>query len=109
MQVHVHYQGMDPSPWLDQFIASRINKLERYLGQASTVEIHLKHTDRTYKTSMAIHGVFKDYAFSSDGENLYESFTLAMDKASRSLGEQKRKVKDKINRKFFSLKKDLAY
>jgi ribosomal subunit interface protein len=109
MQVQVHYQGVDPSPWMDQFVASRLKKLERYLGQSSSVQIHLKFDDRKYSTSMAIHGLFKDYAFTSDGENLYESFSLAIEKANRSLGEQKRKVKDKINKKYYSLKKDLVY
>ena len=109
MQVQVHYQGIEPSPWVDQFIARKIEKLDRYLGQAATVHIFLKFENRQYHTMLSIHGLFKDHAFSSNGENLYESFTLAMDKATRSLGEQKKKVKDKIHRKLFTLNRDLAY
>lgn len=102
MQVQVHYQGLEASPWLDQFITRRISKLERFLGQASSIQIHLKFENKQYSTSLAIHGLLKDYAFSANGENLYESFSLAVDKASRSLGEQKKRLKDKIHRKLFT-------
>jgi len=42
MQVQVHYQGLDNSPWMDQFIADRIQKLNRYLSSAGAVQINLK-------------------------------------------------------------------
>ena len=108
MQVQVHYQGLEASPWLDQFITRRLSKIERYLGQAASVQIHLKFENKQYVTSLAVHGLFKDYAFSANGENLYESFSLAIDKASRTLGEQKRKIKDKIHKKMFTFNR-LAY
>jgi ribosomal subunit interface protein len=108
MQVHVHYQGLASSKALEEFIANKSTKLQRYLGPASSVELHLKYDHRTYQASMAIHGIIKDYAFTAPGENLYEAFASVLDKAMRTLGEQKRKHKDKINRKFYSLKKDLV-
>lgn len=107
MQVQVHYQGMESSQWIDQFISRKLDKLNRYLSPASVIHIHLKFANRMYSTTMEIHNPIKDYAFSSNGENLYESFSSTMDKASRALGEQKRKLKDKINARFFSLKKDM--
>ena len=109
MQVQVHYQGLDPSPWLDQFIGHRLEKIERYLGPSASVHINLKYENKTYVTALAIHGFFRDYAFTAEGENLYESFSLAIDKASRSLGEQKRRMKDKIHRRFISISRDLSY
>jgi ribosomal subunit interface protein len=109
MQVQVHYQGLDPSPWLDQFIGHRLEKIERFLGPSASVHINLKYENKTYSTSLAIHGLFRDYAFSADGENLYESFSLAIEKANRSLGEQKRKLKDKIHRRFSLGPDDFSY
>lgn len=108
MQVQVHYQGLENSPWMDQFITKRVSKLDRYLSSAATINVHLKFINRTYVTTLAIHNVNHDYAFTANGENLYESFASATDKASRALGEQKRKIKDKINRKYFSLKQAAA-
>jgi|GEM_PF-2086562 len=105
MNVQVHYQGVDHSPWVDQFITRRISKLDRYLTQSSTIQVNVKYVNKSYVTTLAIHNPYHDYAFSSEGLNLFESFSTAIDKASRSLGEQKRKIKDRIHKRFFSLKK----
>lgn len=104
MQVQVHYQGLDNSPWMDQFINSRLSKLNRYLNNSAAIQIHLKLENKHYVTSLAIHNMNQDYAFTGEGQNLYESFSMAIEKAGRSLGEHKRKIKDKINKRYFSLK-----
>ncbi|HXH76852.1 MAG TPA: HPF/RaiA family ribosome-associated protein [Bacteriovoracaceae bacterium] len=109
MQVQVHYQGLEPSPWLDQFIGRKVAKLDRYLTSAASIQVNLRFENREYVTGLAIHNSHHDYAFTSNGENLYESFSTAVEKASRSLGEERKKLKDKIHRKFFSIKRDLAY
>lgn len=108
MQVQVHYQGLDSSPWMEQFITKRVAKLERYVNNSASVLVNLKFENRTYVTSLAIHNMNHDYAFTSNGENLYESFSLAIDKATRSLGEHKRMLKDKINRRYSSLNQAVA-
>ena len=108
MQVQVHYQGLEGSPWMEQFIAKRVAKIERYVNRSATVLVNLKFENRTYVTSLAIHNMNHDYAFSSDGENLYESFSIAIDKATRSLGEQKRMIKDKINKRYKPLNQAIA-
>jgi ribosomal subunit interface protein len=105
MQVQVHYHGMEASPWVDQFVERRLEKLERYLNPSSSILVNLKFEDRKFTSTLAIHHFSKDYAFSADGENLYESFSQSVEKASRSLSEKKKKLKDKIHRRFYSLKK----
>jgi putative sigma-54 modulation protein len=104
MQVQVHFQGLDSTPWMNQFITSRVAKLERYLNPSARIHVHLKFSNRKYITSLSIHNINHDYAYTSDGQNLFESFTLATDKATRALGEHKRMIKDKINRKYQPLK-----
>lgn len=108
MHVQVHYQNLENSPWMEQFIESRVERLTKYLSPSANLQVNLKFENRKYVTSLAIHNTNHDYAFSGQGANLYESFALAIDRASRVLGEQKRKVKDKINKQFFSLKHELA-
>lgn len=103
MRVQVHYQNLEHSPWMDQFVEKRVNKLNKYLSPAANVQVNFRYENRKYVTSLAIHNHY-DYAFSADGENLYEALAAAMDKALRTLGEKKRRLKDKINKKFFSLK-----
>jgi ribosomal subunit interface protein len=104
MHVQVHYQNLDNSPWVDQFIERRMNKIDKYLAQSASVQVNLKYVNKSYVTSLAIHNPYHDYSFTSEGGNLYESFSEAIDKAARVLGEHKRKIKDKINKRFSSLK-----
>lgn len=104
MMISVHYQSLESSPWLDQFISSRLQKLEKYLNQAASIQVNLKFENRRYITGLVIHHKNRDHAFSCAGDNLYESFALAVDKAARTLGEEKRMMKDKINRQYSSLK-----
>lgn len=106
MHVQVRYQGLDNTQWMDDFITTRVSKLNRYLDQSSSIQVNLKYENKnkSYVTSLAIHHPYHDYAFTTQGLNLYESLADAVDKALRTLGEQKRKIKDKINKKYVSLK-----
>lgn len=106
MHVQVHYQGLDNTPWMDQFITRRVSKLNRFLGEASAVQVNIKLFKGQYITSLAIHNPYHDYAFTSKGSNMYESFAGAVEKASRALSEHKRKIKDRINKRYFSIKKE---
>lgn len=109
MQVKVHYQGLQNSDWTDGFITSRVHKLDRYLGQASSVQVNVRQVrNNAYVTSLAIHNPYHDYAFTSEGSNLFESFQAAIDKAVRALSEHKRKIKDRINKRYFSMKKEVV-
>ena len=107
MHVKVHYQGLESSPWMEDFITKRVQKLTRYLSPASMIHVHVKFANRKYSTNIAVHN-HQDYAFAADGENFYESFSLAMDKANRALRESKQRLKDKINRKYFSIREIAA-
>ena len=104
MQLQVHYDGLDSSPWMDEFISNRVTKLNRYLHQSSTIQVILKFENRKYQSTLVIHNQGNNYAFNASGENLYESFAQAVDKAGRTLGEHKRMLKDKINRRYIPLK-----
>ena len=108
MQIQVHYQGLDSTPWMDEFITQRVLKLERFLNPSSTVQVHLRFENKTYSTSLSAHHFHQDYAFSASGENLYESFTAAIDKATRTLGEHKKRIKDKVHRRLFVINRDVA-
>lgn len=99
MQIQVHYSGVESTPWMDEFITNRVSKLNRYLNPAASIQIHVKTQNQLYVTTLAIHNMNHDYAFTAQGDNLYESFQLATDKASRVLSEQKRILKDRIHRK----------
>ena len=106
MNIKIHYENLDNSPWMDQFVENQLNKLNRYLSQSASVQVSLScDKNHNYLTSLAIHNPHHDYAFSTEGPSLYESMSLAIEKAVRALSEQKQIVKDKINRKLFSINK----
>ncbi len=108
MQVQVHYQGLVNSPWMEQFISKRVSKLQRYLSKSASILVNIRFENKKFVTSLAIHNTNHDYAFSATGENMYESFSSSIIKATRALAEQKRMIKDKINRKFTSLDRAVA-
>jgi ribosome-associated translation inhibitor RaiA len=106
MQIKVHYQGLDSTPWMEDFIAEKVEKLKTYLTPASTILANIELAKGVYTTNITIHNQH-DYSFTAQGNNLFESFTAAKNKALRVLKENKRMMKDKINSKYHSLR-DLA-
>lgn len=104
MQVQVNFQGLDHSPWMDEFITKKVAKLNRFLSPSATVVVHLKFNNDLYSTTLSVHSMNHDYAFTGDGDNLYESFSIAIDRASRVLSEHKRQIKDRISRRSSLLK-----
>lgn len=100
MNIQVHYQQIEQSPWMEEFMFSKAQKLKRYLNGSSSILITVRFENRAYSTTLAIHNLNRDYAFSCEGENLYEAFAGCVDKAARALSEHKKMIKDKINRRY---------
>ena len=101
MHVQVHYQNLDNTPWMEQFIVKRVERLNRFLSQSASIQVNLKLEKNRYITNIAIHNPHHDYAYCTEGLNLYESFSSAIEKAARALREEKQKLKDRMNRNFF--------
>lgn len=104
MQIHVHYQGLDHSRWMDEFITNRVQKLSRYLAPSATVQVFMKTEKDDCLTTLSVHNTNHDYAFSANGENVFESVSSAIDKANRTLSENKRKYKDRISKRSSNLR-----
>lgn len=103
MQVQVQYQGnAESSPWMDQLIMKKVSKLDRYLRSSASVEVYLKTEGQCFKATLFIQDRRQDFTFSAIGYNLYESFSLALDMALKTLSDHQRKLKDKVQRKFAS-------
>lgn len=96
MQIQVHFQGLDHSPWMDEFITNRVEKLSRYLNPSATAHVSLKEEGIFTITIISIHNMNHDYSFAGKGENVFESVSTAIDKANRGLSENKRKFKDRL-------------
>lgn len=108
MQVNLEYQGVESSPWMERFITRKLEKLNRYLTPASTVKVLLiKHQDDC-EACIEVTNNTRFYTCSSKGGDIHSAFSDALEKASRELGEQKRRARANIHSKFFSIKKGYA-
>ena len=107
MQFQVHYSNLDHSGWMDQFIEKRVEKLKRYLSSSATVQVHLKYERDVFITGLILHSTHHDYVFSAEGANLFESFTDALDKAVRVLKEDKKKIRERVNKRYLAPKDEL--
>jgi ribosomal subunit interface protein len=108
MQIKVHYHGIDQTEWTDQFIKGRISKLNKYLSPSASIHINLQMENQLYVTTLAIHNLQHDYAYTGEGANLYESFQSAIDKGARGLREYKRMLKNRIHRKISDLESGIT-
>lgn len=105
MQMQVYYQGFDVSPALDQFMGEKLQKLKRFLEASAPVAVYLRQDGKDlFSISLNAHAFHKDFSFHARSANVYEGFSQALDKAQRVLGEEKRQIKDKINRRYRPLK-----
>lgn len=102
MQILLHYDGPQASRWMNEFIIKKVKKLDRFLNPSAKVEVFIKNENILCCTTIAIHNPKHNYSFSADGENVYESFSMAVDKATTSLSENKRKFKDRIHRRAYA-------
>jgi ribosomal subunit interface protein len=85
------------SPWLNQLIERKVEKLQRYISPTAKVSIYLKNEDKTYISTIDVLNMKHHHAFTASGLNLYEAFSFALDKATRALSEHKRKLKNRIH------------
>lgn len=107
MQFKIFYEGINSSPWVEQLINQKGQRLSRYLSPGAVVNFHLKMENQHYQVTISFHWQRRDYAFSLSGTNLYQSVAGALEKASRGLSEEKRRSKDRIAKRS-SLIRDLA-
>lgn len=103
MNIQITSQNFKSSPWTEKFIETKVSRLSRFLGPSATVQVHVAFQNQKYNSSLTIRNSRHDFVFSAEAENFYESFSLVLDKALRALGEEKRKLKDRINKKYFSI------
>lgn len=99
MQIQVLFEGIESSPWFDEFIARRAARLERFAPPSSIISVSFRVEDGLYVTSLSIRD-HHNYFFTANAETLYESFSIAMERAIRELTKEKQRLKQKINRKY---------
>jgi ribosome-associated translation inhibitor RaiA len=91
MNIDLHFDQVRHSPWLDQFLEKRLERLEKFLRPDDLVKLNLKSQKDYFETHLSIHHVSKTFDFSATGESLFESFFKVIDQALRVLNENNKK------------------
>lgn len=81
MEMRIHYQGTGESPWMNEYLESKVGRLERYLPSGALVRIELSPTKCRISVTTHKH----DYQFLAEGNDSFEAFTHSFEDALRSL------------------------
>lgn len=100
MRAQTHYKELEQSPWMDQLIMKKINKLDRYLSPDSLVTINFTESRGLYLATILISNGKNQQEFSGEGLNLYEAFSASLEMAVKTLSEHRRKLKKKVQERF---------
>jgi ribosomal subunit interface protein len=91
MNIQLHFDEIRHSPWLDQFLEKRLERLEKFLRPEDQVKLNLKGQNNVFESHLCIQNVSKAIDFSATGDSLFESFSKVIDQAFRALSENKKK------------------
>ncbi len=91
MNIQLHFDEIRHSPWLDQFLEKRLERLEKFLRPEDQVKLILRGQNNIFESHLHIQNVSKEIDFSATGDSLFESFSKVIDQAFRALRENKKK------------------
>lgn len=100
MEVRIEYQGIEGSPWMREYLESKLARLERYLSPGSHIDIYLiSEADQCF-SRFKVRTLRHEYSFDKEGSDIYEAFTSALDEASLILRREHLKIRQKYHHQF---------
>lgn len=100
MEIRIQYQGVDGSPWMEEYMEGKLARLERYLSSGAEIEINLiSQGDRCY-THFKVKSLHHEHHLEKEGCDIFEAFTLALEEAAMVLRREHLKVHQKFNKEF---------
>jgi ribosomal subunit interface protein len=105
MSVSINYQNLSRSEWVDQYLERHLNKLERYLSRSGEMAVNLKYNNKSCVVSLTIHDKLGNLNFSAATGSFLESMSEVIERAKRVLSDRKRQWSDRINKRYYSIKK----
>lgn len=94
MIIRIQYQGIDGSPWMEEYMEGKLARLERYLSPDALIVVDLG--DNT--TELYIQNLSHEYEFSDEGGDLFEAFSTVLEDALRILRTEHQRIINKIHR-----------
>jgi len=90
MNIQLHFDQIRHSPWLDQFLEKRLERLEKFLRPDDRVHLNVKGNGEHFESHLSVQHSSKKFDFSAQGENLFESFSQVLNAALRALSEERK-------------------
>lgn len=100
MRIQIEYKGLETSPWMEQFIARKCGKLERYLSPSGRVMVVLIKDSQVCSVCIGVTNPGRSFTSNSQGADIHEAFLLALEHVSRELSEHRRLMRERIHRKY---------
>lgn len=99
MNIQFLFQGTSGSPWMNEYMKGRLERLEKYLPRNAEIQIELVTGSLHHLTNLSIRTSRQHYRFAGKGSDLYESFTSVLEEALKVLRLDHQKI---MNRKSFT-------
>lgn len=98
MQMNITFRHVDPIDSLKNYSQEKVDKVERYLDQASEAHVVLSVEKHHHQADITIHSGRYMLRGKERSQDMYASIDLAMDKIERQLKRYKEKLKEKHGR-----------
>jgi ribosome-associated translation inhibitor RaiA len=101
MDIQFHYQGTSGSPWMNEYLESRLSVLERYLPNGARIVVNFATDSHRTLARMSIRTMKRAFTFGEEGKDLYEAFTEVLEDALGTLREEYHRMIDHAHKKFY--------
>lgn len=98
MNLEISYRHMDSTEAIESKIKEKADHLTKYIDGMFNVRWVCGVENGRHHSEVHIHHNHQDFHAHSEGDNLYHTFDEVLQKISKQLRENKKKVKDKIHR-----------
>jgi ribosome-associated translation inhibitor RaiA len=101
MEINFHYQGSSGSPWMNDYLESRLSVLERYLPNGAKIVLNFATDSHRTLARMTIRTRKRTFTFAEEGKDLYEAFTEVLEDALKTLRMEYHHMIHHAHKKFY--------
>jgi putative sigma-54 modulation protein len=106
--MNITFRHVDPIDSLKNYSQEKVDKVERYLDQASEAHVVLSVEKHNHQADITIHSGRYMLRGKERSQDMYASIDLAMDKIERQLKRYKERLKEKHGRDRVHHRQDLV-
>lgn len=94
MQLNITGQHIDLTEAMQEYVKTKITKLERYFDNVTNVHVILSVEKKNQKAEATVHVAGGDLFAESTDENMYAAIDSLVDKLDRQIKKHKEKLTD---------------